>query len=371
MDAYEGTLTGAFGDLNGTSFYPGKNLGALGDAPVEIVVSLLTPFVAYISAEEGPGVVWHDLLGLSGAPVFSGVLAVVSAGLYVGRKSPEVMSSATRLEGRAVWDVVIFLLNGLAFILIGLQLPQITAGLGVYTVSQLARSAALVSLAVVLVRIVWVFPATYLPRLLSRRLRERDPSPPSRNVWIIAWAGMRGVISLAAALALPLTAADGRPFPERDLILFLTFSVILATLVVQGLSLPLIIRTLGLEDDGVAEHEEVQARLGAAEAALSRLGELETQAWVREDTAARIRGLYGYRRDRFLARARAGGKADTTDPGDETIERRSRDYQRLIRELVQAQREALIRLRNDDYISDEAFRRVERDLDLEEARLER
>lgn len=181
---------------------------------------------------------------------------------------------------------------------------------------------------------------------------------------------MRGVISLAAALALPLTAAGGGPFPGRDLILFLTFSVILATLVVQGLSLPLIIRLLGLEDDGSVEREEVRARLEAAEAALTRLGELEAEAWVREDTAERVRGLYGYRRSRFLARAQA---PEGTNPGGngEVIEARSRDYQRLVRELVQAQRLALIRLRNGNSISDEAFRRVERDLDLEEARLER
>ena len=205
-----------------------------------------------------------------------------------------------------------------------------------------------------------MFPATYLPRLLNRRLRERDPYPPWQKIVVIAWAGMHGVTSLAAALALPLTASGGGPFPGRDLILFLTFSVILATLVVQGLSLPLIIRLLGLEDDGSAEREEVRARLEAAEAALARLGDLEAEAWVREDTAERLRGLYSYRRSRFLARAQA---PDGTGDG-EAIEARSRDYGRLVRELVHAQRVALIRLRNEDSISDEAFR-------LEEVRLER
>ena len=345
----------------------------LDDPPVEIVVSLLTPFIAYIFAEEGPHLLWHELLGRSGEPFFSGVLAAVAAGLYVGRKSPTIMSSATRLEGGAVWNVITFLLNGFAFVLIGLQLPQVVAGLGEHTAAELARYAILVSLTVVLVRIVWVFPATYLPRL-SRRLRSRDPLPFPRNVLVIAWAGMRGVISLAAALALPLTAEGGAPFPGRNLILFLTFCVILATLVVQGLSLPLLIRALGLRDDGSAEQEEVRARIGAAEAALARLGELEAEDWVREDTAARMRGMYGYRRSRFLARAKAQGLTDVDLEGinkdHDASEDRSLAYQRLVHELVRAQREALIRLRDGNTISDEAFRRVERELDLEEARLE-
>jgi monovalent cation/hydrogen antiporter len=227
-----------------------------------------------------------------------------------------------------------------------------------------------VSLTVALLRVAWVFPATYLPRWMSRRLRERDPSPSWRSVVVISWAGMRGVISLAAALSLPLTTEAGAPFPGRDLILFLTFSVILATLVVQGLSLPLIIRTLGLEDDGSAEREEVRARIGAAEAALARLEELEEEEWVREDTAERVRGMYGYRRSRFVAREKASTDDDAEGLDGDGLEERSASYQRLTRELVRAQREQLVRLRDGGHISDEALRRVERDLDLEEARLE-
>ncbi len=350
----------------------------LDDPPVEVAVSLLTPFITYIAAEEGPHLLWRDLLGRSGEPFFSGVLAAVAAGLYVGRKSPTIMSSASRLEGSAVWNVMTFLLNGFAFALIGLQLPQVLAGLEEYTAGALTRYAVLISLTVVLIRIVWVFPATYLPRL-SRRLRSRDPLPSPRNVLVIAWAGMRGVISLAAALSLPLRTQDGSPFPGRDLILFLTFCVILATLVGQGLSLPLLIRALGLKDDGSTEREEVRARIEAAEAALNRLGELEAEDWVREDTVERVRGLYSYRRSRFLARARTQELIDVDKDGYEdgpedlegdAFEGRSLAYQRLIHELVGAQRAALIRLRDGDHISDEAFRRVERELDLEEARLE-
>jgi CPA1 family monovalent cation:H+ antiporter len=172
---------------------------------------------------------------------------------------------------------------------------------------------------------------------------------------------MRGVISLAAALALPLTTNAGAPFPRRDLILFLTFCVILATLVVQGLSLPTLIRALGLEDDGSQEREEIEGRIEVAAAALARIEELVREDWVREDTAERMRGLYNYRRSRFSARF--GG-------GEDGIEERSAAFQRLLRELLRAQRRALLELRNEGRIGDEAMHRIERDLDLEESRLE-
>ena len=335
-----------------------KSFALLDDTPVEIVVSLLAPFTAYLAAEELPHLVWQELLRRDAEPFFSGVLAAVAAGLYVGRFSPTVMSPTSRLEGGAVWNVVVFLLNGLAFILIGLQFPEILRGLGDdgYGPGQLVLYAAAVSLAVVLVRALWVFPATYLPRMAFRSIRERDPAPPWRSVVVISWAGMRGVISLAAALALPEAIAS------RDLILFLTFSVILATLVLQGLSLPLLIRLLGLEDDGSVEREETHARIATADAALARVDELAEEDWVREDTAERVRGMYGYRRGRFVAR-----KLGTDDDG---YEERSQAYQRLARELLLAQRDALVRLRNEGAISDEALHRIERDLDLEETRLD-
>ena len=339
-----------------------RAFASLDDTPVEIVVSLLAPFAAYLTAEELPHLVWHELLGFEGEPFFSGVLAAVAAGLYVGRFSPTILSPISRLEGGAVWNVVVFLLNGLAFILIGLQLPMILEGLRGYTNGELLRYAAAVSLTVILVRVLWIFPATYGPRLAFRSIMERDPSPPWRNVVVISWGGMRGVISLAAALALPLTTVDGDPFPGRDLILFLTFAVILATLVLQGLSLPFLIRVLGLEDDGSVEREEVRARIESADAALARLEELAEEEWVREDTAERIRGMYGYRRSRFLAR-----KIGVDEDG---FEERSQSYQLLSRELLLAQRNALVRLRNEGTISDEALHRIERDLDLEETRLD-
>jgi NhaP-type Na+/H+ or K+/H+ antiporter len=333
------------------------------DPSVQNIISLLTPFVAYLAAEELPHSLWerlHDLIGVPADLHFSGVLAVVTTGLYLGRKGPYIISSGTRLQGYATWELITFLLNGLIFILIGLQLRSVVARLDVYSADELIFYAVLVSLTVVLVRILWVFPATYAPRWVSRRLRERDPAPPWRSVSIVAWTGMRGVISLAAALALPFQASGGQ-FPDRDLIIFLTFCVILATLVVQGLSLPALIRALGLEDDRIGEKEETHGRIQVAEAALERLEELGAQDWVREDTQERVRGLYSYRRNRFASRF---------DGDPDGVEERSADYQRLMVELLVAQRQRLISMRDEGSIGDEVMHRIEHDLDLEESRLE-
>ena len=334
------------------------------DPDIQNTISLLTPFTAYLLAEEPSHWAWEQL-GFTGEFAFSGVLAVVTTGLYLGRRAPSVVSPETRLQGYAFWELVTFLLNGLIFALIGLQLEGIMERLSErtpYSVPELVLYGALISLAVILARFLWVFPATYVTRWLSRRVRQRDPSPPVRQVTVIAWTGMRGVISLAAALALPLTTAGGEPFPGRDLILFLTFCVILATLVVQGLSLPVLIRTLGLEDDGSQQQEEITGRIEVANAALARIEELLQEEWVREDTAERVRGLYNYRRTRFVARS------DGVD--EDGLEERSAAYQRLLRELLRAQRTTLIQLRNEGRIGDEVMHRIEHDLDLEESRLE-
>jgi monovalent cation/hydrogen antiporter len=331
---------------------------------VQNTISLLTPFAAYLLAEELPTYLWEELhqhFGFPGELHLSGVLSVVATGLYLGRRGPYVIMPEVRLQGYAFWELVTFWLNGLIFALIGLQLRSIVEGLSDYPVARLVLYAILISLTVIVVRFLWVFPATYIPRWVSRSLRERDPSPSPRAVMVIAWTGMRGVISLAAALALPLSVGGGAPFPERDLILFLTFCVILATLVVQGLSLPALIRALGLEDDGSQEREEIEGRIEVAQAALARIEELIEEEWVREDTAERVRGLYTYRRSRFSARF---------DGDDDGIEERSAAYQRFMRELLRAQRTTLIELRNAGKIGDEVMHRIEHDLDLEESRLE-
>jgi monovalent cation/hydrogen antiporter len=206
------------------------------------------------------------------------------------------------------------------------------------------------------VRFAWVFVVLQAPKWLSGRVSSW------RGGVFLSWAGMRGAVSLAAALALPLRTDAGEPFPGRDLVLFLTFAVILVTLVVMGLTLPVVIRWLGLEDDGIEEREDAKARIRGAEAALARLEELVAEDWVREDTADRLRGAYRFRTNRFRARL---------DDGDDgSIESRSQDYQRLRRELLDAERGALLELRRAGVISNDVWLRVGRDLDLEDERLD-
>jgi CPA1 family monovalent cation:H+ antiporter len=320
----------------------------LDNPPLEVTIAFLTGYFAFLPAAA---------LGVSG------VLAVVTAGIYLGWYTPELTTVQTRLQGQGFWEILTFLLNVLLFGLIGLQLRPILDGLAGRGGWSLVGDAAVIVVAVIVVRILWVFPATYLPRWLVPRLRERDPSPPWRYPAFIAWNGMRGAVTIAAALLIPLRTDTGAPFPDRELIIFFAFVVVLATLVVQGLSLPLVIRALRLEeDDGRADAEEARARVRAAEAALERLDELVGAAWVRDDTAERLRGQYRFRIDRFSARA---------DPdGDGKIERRSLKYQRLRRELLDAERHAVVEMRNTGEISDEVMRRVERDLDLEVSRLD-
>jgi CPA1 family monovalent cation:H+ antiporter len=319
----------------------------LHNPPIEITLALLSGYFAYLPAE---------LLHVSA------VLAAVTVGIYMGAHTSELTTAQTRVQGDAVWEIVVFLLNALLFVLIGLQLPVILDELSGEPPGTLLAYGALVSATVIGVRIAWVFPATYLPRRLSRRIRERDPSPPWQYPAFISWAGMRGAVSLAAALALPATTDQDAAFPGRSLILYLAFCVIVATLVGQGLTMPLVIRLLGLETDGRAERQEVKARIEAAEAALARLEELATENWVRDDTAERIRGLYTFRRNRFAARL--------DGEGDGAIEERSAAYQRLVRELLDAERRALDELSRQGRITAEVAQRVGRDLDLEDLRLD-
>jgi monovalent cation/hydrogen antiporter len=318
----------------------------LDNPPVEITISLLSGYFAYLPAY---------------AAGVSGVLAAVTVGIYMGWHTPELTTAQTRLQGVAVWEIVFFLLNALLFALIGLQLPTILDALAGISTGTLIQYAVIVTSVVMAARLTWVFLTAYLPRLAWRHARGSGPSWQWSTV--LAWSGMRGAVSLAAALALPLTTDSGAPFPDRDLVVFLTFAVILGTLVFQGLTLPGVIRVLDLEDDGLAEKEDAKARIHAAEAALARLEELLDEEWVREDTAERLRGLYSFRRDRFRSRF---------DPeGDRSIDERSADFQRLRHELLDAERRAVLQLRRSGRIDDEVMRRVVRDLDLEDARLER
>jgi monovalent cation/hydrogen antiporter len=313
----------------------------LDNPPAEVTISLLTGYFAFVPA---------DLIGVSA------VLAAVTAGIYLGWYTPELTTSQVRLQGVAVWEIVQYLLNALLFVLVGLQLPVVVDALGGIRTSNLVGYAAVVSAAVIAVRFAWVFVVINAPKWVLRRMSSW------RGAVFISWSGMRGAVSLAAALALPLDTDAGDPFPGRDLIVFLTFAVILVTLVGQGLTLPLVIRALRLEDDGADGREEAKARIRAAEAALARLEELVDEEWVRDDTAERLRGAYRFRTDRFRARF------DDTDDG--VIETRSQDFQRLRRELLDAERGAVLDLRRAGVISDDVWYRVARDLDLEDQRLD-
>lgn len=316
----------------------------LDDPPVQTTLSLLTPFAIYLPA---------DKLGMSG------VLAVVAAGIYIGWRAPEIVTARTRLHIVPFWEMVQFLLNGLVFILIGLQLPEVLKNLSNEPKATLLLHTAIICTAVILIRILWVFPATYVPRFLSRKLRERDPYPSWRPVMVVAWTGMRGVVSLAAALALPLTLADGSPFPGRDLILFFTFAVILATLVVQGLTLPPLIRWLGVVDDGVHDREERIARLKANQAALARLDELKEIV---------DREVLDHHRHEYHDRIR---QLSVCDPGTATHDKdmHTADHQKVLKDLLLVERRAILQLRNEQVINDTVLRRIQRDLDLAEARL--
>jgi Na+/H+ antiporter len=319
----------------------------LDNPPLEITIALLSGYLAFIPAE-----LVHA----------SAVLAAVTVGIYMGAHTSELTTAQTRVQGDAVWEILVFLLNALLFVLIGLQLPVILDELSGEPAGTLLVYGVIISSTVIAVRIAGTFAVTYIPRFLSRRIRERDPYPPWQHPAFVSWAGMRGAVSLAAALALPLTTDAGSPFPARDIILYLAFCVILATLVGQGLTMPLVIRLLGLESDRHLETEEARARIRSAEAALARLEELTDEDWVPPDTAERLRGLYAFRRGRFSARH----DRDTESEHEEL----QRAYQRLRRELLSAEREALEELRRDGVITEQVHRRVVRDLDLEDLRLD-
>jgi CPA1 family monovalent cation:H+ antiporter len=317
------------------------------DTQVSITISLLSGYAAFVPA---------DAVGASG------VLAAVTTGIYMGIKGPSIIPARTRLQGLMVWEILDFLINAALFVLVGLQLRTVVNGLAGRSVATLAGYALAVSAVVIVMRLIWFFTVPYLIRVLDRRPSQRDRRVGPQLRLVIAWSGMRGAVSLAAALAIPLKTDAGTSFPERNLLIFLTFAVILSTLVLQGLSLPLLIRRLGITTDDDEDAEEVRARLVATKAALAQLDELENEDWTRDDTVDRMRRAYEYRKRRFAARA---GKIE-----DDGYEDRSLAYQQLLQSVLGAQRDALVQMRNEGEISNEVMNRVVRDLDLEESRLE-
>ena len=322
----------------------------LHDPPVESTISLLTGFAAYLPAYA---------LGLSG------VLAVVAAGIYLGRLGPHYISSRTRLQAQEMWAVVVFLLNGLIFILIGLQLRPILARLtpGLIVTFILVTLAA--SLTVVVVRMAWIFPSARVARLLTP-VRMRQPAASWKVIVIAGWAGMGGVVSLAAALALPEPATahtTGYTAQARDLVVFATFGVILVTLVGKGLSLPWLIRRLDLPADDGAAREETKARYKASQAALARLEEIATEDWASPTKLEQLRARYQHRS--HVLRAAIDGH----DEEDHDHEAEATSYRRLRGELLAEEHRTVVDLRDRGVINDEVLHRLQREIDLEEVQL--
>jgi CPA1 family monovalent cation:H+ antiporter len=317
------------------------------DGPIEIALSILTPYVAYLTAE-----------GIHA----SGVLAVVASGLYLSRKSSHFFSPGVRLQVWAVWESLTFILNGLAFVLIGLQLPYVLGAIRDHNLGTLVMYGALFSAFLILLRLIWMYPGVYVANLIRRRiLHQNEPLPGLRQIFVLGWTGMRGVISLAAAIALPQTFADGAPFVQRNMIIFLAFSVILVTLVLQGLTLPPLIRALGLAGDTLQHSEEKEARRAILEAALNYLNEIRDQA--KPELVEVYDDLSQHYRSR-LATLNEDGQA----AGDGISPQFYNRYLEVSRKLLKVERQTAVRLRHERRISDELLRELERELDLSESR---
>ena len=318
------------------------------DPRIEIMLSVLTPFAAYWPPQYLGG---------------SGVLATVCTGLYISWNGLRLISAATRLQGIFFWDFLIYLIEGMVFLLTGLQARTLIQHIAGYTAKQLAIYAAMTSLVVIVTRFVWMYPATYIPRLIPS-VRRKDPSPPWTYPFALAFTGVRGLVSLAAALAIPLTIGNGQPFPHRELVLFLTFTVILVTLIGQGLALPAVIRALGLANLGRRERhrdraEESKARQMAIEAAIARLEAVATERSIPDDV---MHALRAHLRGRLR---------QVVDRSDADTAHRARGE--LIDEiellLLTAERDAVNDFYQDHKLKAEARRRIEQELDLREARI--
>ena len=317
------------------------------DPQIEITLSLITPYVAYWIPEHFGG---------------SGVIATVACGLYMSWNGPLLISSATRLQGIFFWDLVIFLIEGSLFLLTGFQMRSLYENSKAFPLNEILSSTALVAVIIIVARFAWVYPASYLPLLLSKRLRARNPWPSWRTTFVIAFTGVRGAVSLAAALALPFVLPDGQSFPYRDLILFVSFGVIFITLVGVGLGLPPLVRWLGVNDVGraesIAEHEsEIAARREALGAALKSLDAITDDRELSDEVVKLLRARHETRADQL---------PDSLNPDAHDV---SAAGTALTRELISAERKFIHVMLRDGKITDEIRRRIERDLDLEEASL--
>ena len=317
------------------------------DPQVEITLSLITPYIAYWLPEHFGG---------------SGVIATVACGLYMSWNGPLLISAATRLQGIFFWDLVIYLIEGLLFLLTGFQMRSLYEKSKAFPLDDILSATALVAVIIIVARFAWVFPAIYLPRILSEKLRKRDPSPPWQWSFVIAFTGVRGAVSLAAALALPFWLPDGNGFPYRDLILFVTFGVIFVTLIGLGLGLPPVVRWLGVAQAGRAEHvaeieAEIAARREALGAALKSLDAITDDRELSDEVVKLLRARH---------ETRANQLPDSLNPEADDVSAAGID---LTRELIAKERKFIHALLRDGKITDEIRRRIERDLDLEEASL--
>ncbi|MBX2893999.1 MAG: Na+/H+ antiporter [Cyclobacteriaceae bacterium] len=314
------------------------------NATTDTVFTLLTPYSSYLVAEE-----FHA----------SGVLAVVAAGLFLSPRSSEVFSNRTRLQATAVWDTMIFILNGVIFIFIGLQLPFIMENLGKFTTGTLIWYGSIVSVVTIVARIIWVFPGAYLPRWFSKSIRTTERDVNVKSVSVLAWSGMRGIVSLAAALALPIMISEKEPFPNRDLIIFLTFCAIFSTLVLQGMTLRRLIKWLGIKSDDNHLREEEHARLKVASQIIEHIEERYTLG-LSDAVLNQIKTKYEIRIQRIRK-----------DQSEEKLTREQiEEFTRIQLALIRHEREFVIGLRKQGHIRDEVLRKIEYELDLEEARLE-
>jgi len=315
------------------------------DGPIEITLSILVPYAVYLAADFVQA---------------SGVLAVVACGLFLSRRSTHLFSASVRIQIWSFWQSFTFVLNGLVFVLIGLQLPAIRESIGGDSLPRLLLEGIAFSVLLILLRLVWTFPGAGISYFLRTRLAHHRETPPSvRQIFVIGWTGMRGVVSLAAALALPAALENGSSFPQRSPIVFLTFCVIVATLVLQGVTLPPLIRALGLSGVAGPNCEEQEARRIVTEAALSHLE--EAKARDKEEFSDVYDDLAGHYRERLASLSSAEPNAKGAGDHERYVD--------LSRETLRIERETAVRLRNQGRINDEILRRIERELDLGESRL--
>lgn len=317
------------------------------DGPIEITLSILVPYAVYFAAEKVHA---------------SGVLAVVACGLFLSRRSAKFFSPSVRLQIWSVWQALNYVLNGLVFVLIGLQLPAIRASIVDYSLSTLVINGAIFSALLILLRLVWVFPGARIGWLIRTRvLHQKERRPRARQTFVLGWTGMRGVVSLAAALALPVVLEDGSAFPQRNLIVFLTFCVILVTLVLQGLTLPPIIRALGLASAAGPNCEELEARRIVLETTILHLQGAKEKD--NESAAAVYEDLTGHYNERLATLQSGDGDNDAISDHERHVD--------IALEALRVERETVIRLRDEGRINDEVLRRIEHELDLDESRIAR